>query len=222
MSKDKTIKNIFQYFGGFLIMTLGIALSVKSDLGVSPVSSIPYTITCVIGLEMGKATILFHVFLVLFQILILRKQFKIKNLLQIPVGVVFGYFTTFCNFLMTFIASPDNMGIRVLMMIISTLLIAFGIHLYVPANLIPLAGEGAMLAISQKYGKNFSSVKLVFDISMVVISLATCLITIHSIGSVGIGTIIAAFCVGIELKLITKLSEISKTHKFILNPAHHG
>ena len=85
MSKDKTIKNIFQYFGGFLIMTLGIALSVKSDLGVSPVSSIPYTITCVIGLEMGKATILFHVFLVLFQILILRKQFKIKNLLQIPV-----------------------------------------------------------------------------------------------------------------------------------------
>ena len=38
-------------------MTIGIALSVKSNLGVSPVSSIPYTMTCVWGIEMGKATI---------------------------------------------------------------------------------------------------------------------------------------------------------------------
>ena len=52
------------YVTGFLIMTLGIAISVKSDLGVSPVSSIPYTMTCVWGIEMGKATILFHVGLV--------------------------------------------------------------------------------------------------------------------------------------------------------------
>ena len=34
------------YVTGFLIMTLGIAISVKSDLGVSPVSSIPYTLPC--------------------------------------------------------------------------------------------------------------------------------------------------------------------------------
>ena len=47
------------YFIGLFIMTIGIALSVKSNLGVSPVSSIPYTMTCVWGIEMGKATILF-------------------------------------------------------------------------------------------------------------------------------------------------------------------
>lgn len=61
------------YVTGFLIMTLGIAMSVKSDLGVSPVSSIPYTMTCVWGIEMGKATILFHVGLVLLQIILLRR-----------------------------------------------------------------------------------------------------------------------------------------------------
>lgn len=199
-------KRLFEYFLGFLIMTLGIALSVKSDLGVSPVSSIPYTLTCVIGLEMGKATIIFHIFLVLLQILILRKQFQTKNLLQVLVGVVFGYFTTFCNYLMTFVNLPDNMPVRLTLMILSTFLIAFGIYLYVPTNLIPLAGEGAMLAISEKYNKKFSSVKLVFDASMVVISLITCLVLLHNTGSVGIGTIIAAFCVGIELKWITKIA----------------
>ena len=56
-------------------MTVGIALSVKSNLGVSPVSSIPYTITCVWGLEMGKATILFHITLVLIQLLLFAKKF---------------------------------------------------------------------------------------------------------------------------------------------------
>ena len=44
------------YFIGLFIMTIGIAFSVKSNLGVSPVSSIPYTMTCVWGIEMGKAT----------------------------------------------------------------------------------------------------------------------------------------------------------------------
>ena len=73
-------------------MTIGIAVSVKSNLGVSPVSSIPYTMTCVWGIEMGKATILFHTFLVLIQILLLRRNFKPVNLLQIAVGVIFGYF----------------------------------------------------------------------------------------------------------------------------------
>lgn len=119
-------------------MTFGVALSVKSNLGVSPISSIPYTMTCIIGLEMGKATIVFHALLVVFQIVILRKDFLI----------------------------------RLLLVIVSTFFIAYGLHLYVPANFIPLAGEGAMLAIAEKFHFKFPSVKLAFDISMVVISLA--------------------------------------------------
>ena len=65
----KQLKNIktrtAMYFIGLFVMTIGIALSVKSNLGVSPVSSIPYTMTCVWGIEMGKATILFHIVMVL-------------------------------------------------------------------------------------------------------------------------------------------------------------
>ncbi|MCC8135146.1 MAG: DUF6198 family protein, partial [Ruminococcus sp.] len=104
MKKIKT--RLAMYFVGLFIMTMGIALSGKSNLGVSPVSSIPYTLTCVWGIEMGKATILFHAALVLIQILLLRKAFQIKNLLQIAVGFIFGYFTTFCNYLASFLPTP--------------------------------------------------------------------------------------------------------------------
>lgn len=193
------------YIFGLLIMTLGIGASVKSNLGVSPVSSIPYTMTCVWGIEMGKATIIFHVILVLIQILLLRKAFKMKNLLQIPVGILFGYFTTFSNHLMTYLPDPGNFGIQITLTLISTFLVAVGIFFYVPVDIIPLAGEGTMLAFSQKFGFKFSNVKLAFDITMVCISLIVCLILIHSLGSVGIGTVVAAVLVGVELKLITRL-----------------
>ena len=202
---SKLKNRLVLYFGGFFIMTLGIAISVKSDLGVSPVSSIPYTITCVFGLEMGKATILFHIGLVILQILVLRKAFQAKNLLQVVVGVIFGYFTTFCNYLMTFLPAPSNIAVRLGMMLISVFLIAFGIFLYVPTDIMPLAGEGAMLTISQVSGVAFSTIKIIFDCSMVAVSLVTCLVMLHALGSVGVGTVAAAVLVGVALKGITKV-----------------
>lgn len=192
------------YFVGLFIMTIGIALSVKSNLGVSPVSSIPYTMTCVWGIEMGKATIMFHAALVLIQILILRKRFKPINLLQVVVGIVFGYFTTFCNYLATYLPSTDNMVMRIVLMLVSTVFIAVGIFFYLPADLIPLAGEGVMQAVSDVTKIEFSKVKIGFDCSMVVISVITCLICIHSLGSVGVGTVIAAFLVCFNLGRVNK------------------
>lgn len=108
---------------------------------------------------------------------------------------------------MTFVNFPNHILVRLLLIIVSTLFIAYGLHLYVPANFIPLAGEGAMLAIAEKYQFKFPSVKLAFDISMVVLSLITCLIFLHTPASVGIGTIIAALSVGVELKWIKKLAK---------------
>lgn len=82
--KNDNIKiRLVVYLIGLFIMTLGISMSVKSNLGVSSVSSIPYTITCITGLEMGKATILFHIVLVALQFVILRGAFQIKSLLRL-------------------------------------------------------------------------------------------------------------------------------------------
>ncbi len=198
-------KRLLRYFAGLFIMTAGIAFSVKSNLGVSPVSSIPYTITCVAGIEMGNATILFHIVLVILQILILRRQFQWKNVLQVPVGIVFGKLTTLCNYLVSYLPSTDNIVLRLIMILCSTVLIALGIYFYLPANIMPLAGEGAMKAVSDVTDIEFSKVKIGFDVSMVVISLVTCLVILHSPGSVGLGTVIAAFLVGIVLNQINHM-----------------
>ena len=74
--KNNNIKiRLVIYLIGLFIMTLGISMSVKSNLGISPVSSIPYTITCITGL--------FHIVLVALQFVILRGAFQIKSLLRL-------------------------------------------------------------------------------------------------------------------------------------------
>jgi len=159
----------------------------------------------VTGIEMGNATILFHVVLVVIQIALLRSRFRWISLLQIAVGIVFGKFTTLCNFLVGMLPSTDNMVLRLGMLAISIVLVAIGIYFYLPANIMPLAGEGAMQAVSDITHIEFSKVKIGFDVCMVVISLVTCLIALHAFGSVGIGTILSAFLVGFTLGQIKKL-----------------
>ncbi len=172
--------------------------------GVSPISSIPYAMTCIWGIEMGKATIILHCALVLLQILLLRKRFKPVNLLQVVVGIVFGYFTTFCNWCVSFLPDTDSMVLRVVLLLLSVVCIALGIFLYMPPDIMALAGEGTIKAISDVSGMAFAKVKVLFDSSLVAISLAACLLCIGSFGSVGVRTVIAAVLVGTVLGFLTK------------------
>lgn len=137
-------------------------------------------------------------------IMMLIIRILIISIFQVLVGIIFGYFTTFCNWGVSFLPDANSMPIRICIMLISTVIIAFGIFLYMPPEIMPLAGEGAMKAVSDVSGIRFSKVKIGFDVSMVVISLCCCLIFIRNLGSVGIGTVIAALLVGTVLEVITK------------------
>ena len=206
-TKGSIGRRLLCYFGGMLIMTLGVAVSVKSNLGVSPISSVPYTLTVVFGLELGLATALFSVVAALLEIPILRKKYKAINLLQIPVSIVFGFFMTSCMKLVKQIPSPSNFVTKLLLALVSTMIVAVGVFLYLSAELIPLPTEGFLIAITQVTGYKFATLKVIGDVSMVIISLVTCLIAIHSFGSIGIGTILSALLVGNEVKLLTRLKK---------------
>ncbi|MFQ6825136.1 MAG: hypothetical protein ACLRTZ_17755 [Agathobacter sp.] len=99
--------------------------------------------------------------------------------------MIFGYFTTFCNYMVSFLPTPENLAIRIIMVLASTVFVAFGIFLYLPADLIPLAGEGCMQAVSSVTHIEFSKVKIGFDCTMVLLSAITCLTVLHNLGSVG-------------------------------------
>ncbi len=196
---------LVKYISGLFILTIGVGFAIKSDLGAAPVSAFPYTLQVVSGLEIGLGTILFQSALVLIQILILRKNFKIKNLLQIFVGVVFGWMTGFSTAVVDMIPYSESLLFRGAMVLLGSFFIALGIALYVPADIVPLPSEGVIKTISDTAKISFSNMKIVFDCAMVVLSGVLCFFVTGTLKSVGIGTVILAVLVGLINKQILKL-----------------
>ena len=205
----KVVLRIIFYIVGLFIVTLGIAACIKSGLGVSPVTSIPRTISLVSSITTGVATILFYALLVVIQILLLRKNFKLKNLLQLPVAILFGYFTDFSIWLLS--ASNIVQGGMVLQFavcIIGILLVAIGMFFYVPTDIVPLPPDGTIKTVAELTKMKFPNVKIIYDVTSVSISLVVCILFLKPFAlenmSVGIGTVLAAVFVGLILGFLNK------------------
>ena len=91
-------------------------------------------------------------------------------------------------------------------LIISIFLTAFGIFVYMPANIAPLPGEGCVEAITIVTGWRFSTIKIAFDATMVAVSLVMCALWYTNVfGAVNVGTVISAFMVGFTLRQINNI-----------------
>ena len=136
----------------------------------------------------------------------MKRNFKIKHFLQVFAGVVFGAFTSFSVALIYFVPVASDLFIALLMSVLSILLIALGLFLYVPSNLIPLAVEGVTQAIAIVTHKPFSRTKVYFDVCVVSSSLVLSYLFLGNPGSVGIGTVLGAIFIGTTVKYIHKLN----------------
>ena len=99
-----TVKRVLNYLLGLFLITLGVAFSFKSNLGSTPVASIPYALNLIFSIEIGISTIIFNTILVIIELFLLKRNFKIKYFLQIFVGVIFGAFTSFSVALLYFVS----------------------------------------------------------------------------------------------------------------------
>lgn len=189
-------------------MAMGVAFSIVSLLGTTPISSISYSLALITNIDIGITTFLFNASLIVIQFIILRSKFHKKRLLQFINCVLFGYFTDVALHIVSFIPFDASLWMCGLFLVISIFLTAFGIFVYMPANIAPLPGEGCVEAIAITTGWRFSSIKIAFDATMVVLSLVMCgLFYTNILGAVNIGTFISAFFVGFTLRQINNLYE---------------
>ena len=86
------IKRSCQFVAGLFIMSFGVAFSIVSTLGTTPISSIAYSLVLITDINIGITTFVFNAALILLQFLILRSRFHKKRLLQLINCIVFSYF----------------------------------------------------------------------------------------------------------------------------------
>lgn len=205
LDKKELIKRYIVFIIGLFFAGIGVAFSKRSDLGVSPISSVANVMSIKFPvMSMGSWLIIWNCVLILGQIIILRRDFKLYQLLQIPLSFLFGLFTDFGMWCVSFIP-VSNYAVQLILLFIGIIILAFGISLSVIANVIMNSGEALVKAISDKTHFEFGYVKVGFDIFCVISSVILSVIFFGGrIMGTREGTIISAVCTGIVIKFITK------------------
>ena len=188
---------------GLFVNSLGVSLITKASLGTSPISSIPYVLSLSFPFTLGNFTIFFSIFLILLQLLILRKNFKLEHVLQIPVSIIFGYFIDLTMLLFAWV-NPQVYIMKIIYLLIGCLILGFGVYMEVLADVVMLPGESFVRAIVLTWKTNFGTTKICFDVSMSVIAAILSFVFTGRLNGVREGTIIAALLVGFIARVAGK------------------
>ena len=188
---------------GLFVNSLGVSLITKANLGTSPISSIPYVLSLNFPFTLGNFTIFFSIFLIALQLIILRKNFKLEHILQIPVSIIFGYFIDLTMILFSWV-NPEAYIMKIVYLLIGCLILGVGVYMEVLADVVMLPGESFVRAIVLTWKTNFGTTKICFDVSMSVIAAVLSFVFAGRLDGVREGTVIAALLVGFIARLIGK------------------
>ena len=221
-SRNKLIIRWVFYLLGLLILALGIMLNTKANLGVSPIISVPYSISHIIGFNFANMTMIVYFIFVLIEMIMHtvwyltdRKEAKylgmyiIRDALQIPVSIVF---TRFLNVFSALIPSVhNNIVLQIVVLLLAVLLTGIGAAMSLNMRIIPNPGDGIVQAISDttrlkgRTGKGVGFCKNCFDIFNVCTTFLIGFFTGHILLGLGLGTILSMIGVGRVIAVFNKL-----------------
>ena len=203
------LKRYLIFLVGLFVNSLGVSLITKANLGTSPISSIPYILSLNFPFTLGNFTIFFSIFLIVLQLIILRKNFKLEHILQIPVSIIFGYFIDLTMILFSWV-NPEAYIMKIVYLLIGCLILGVGVYMEVLADVVMLPGESFVRAIVLTWKTNFGTTKICFDVSMSVIAAVLSFVFAGRLAGIREGTVIAAILVGFIARLIGKKLEFLK------------
>lgn len=203
---DKNIKNYIKFILSLIIMGFGIALVTKSNLGTSAISSVPYVLSRVFNLSFGTFTLFINTLYFFIQLIVLRKDFPKPQYLQIIVGPILGVFIDLSMFLLSGLKDMTYF-FQMSTLLIGCIVIGYSIWLQLDADVVSNPTEGMVKLMVRVTGQEFSKVKILFDIFLVISSSLISFIGLGKIVGIREGTLISAIAVGYVIRGINYIEE---------------
>ena len=176
------IKDISVRYGistlGLLVVAIGVGISIKSNLGIAPLSCIPTVLNLkFLHISVGTFTWVFNLLFIVIQAFILKKDFKWKHVLQVLPILIFGYMVDGAIWLFDAIQSPaTNYVVQVILCLVAVFLTAVGIRLEVVGQGWILPADNLLHIITQRTGAKFATVKVIMDVTLVAITVVLALV----------------------------------------------
>lgn len=195
MSKGELLRRYVFFIVGLFVNSMGVALITKGNLGTSPISSIPYTLSIGFTPTLGMFTLYFSLLLIVLQLVILRKNFPREFWLQIPVSLGFSYFIDLSMALLSFLY-PQGYPVKAGILLLGCLVLGVGVFMEMAANVVMLPGECTVKAISSTWHTDFGKTKIAMDVTMSVTAAVLGMVLYQELTGVREGTFISALLVG--------------------------
>ncbi len=199
----KKINRYVIYLISLFIISLGASLSIKANLGTSPLICLPYVCSLITNLSVGIVIFLFTILFIVIQIALLGKGFEKRQYLQLVIGFIFSFFVDFSLMIVNFI-NPIGYINQFLLLLFSCLVVAFGVLFEIQTEVVYLPADGVIVAISKVLKKDFPKVKPFVDTSMVIIAAVLSIVFLGYLAGVREGTIISALIIGPIVKILKK------------------
>lgn len=177
-------------------LSLGVSFSIQANLGVSPVSSLAYAFTLSTGISIGLMTIAANVLFIIIQIILSRRFNLRESIVQLLIAFLFGFMMDITLSLLQIFPTPETGIMRGVFLVISLFVVSLGLLGYFSAKFPLMPYDELTHVISERFNIQFSKAKITGDLLNVAAAGLIGIIFIQSLGSIGIGTLIAAYFIG--------------------------
>lgn len=104
--------------------------------------------------------------LIAIQAILLRGDFEKRQYLQIVIGTLFSVFIDFTLMLIGFLNPTDYVS-QIILLLISCVVMAFGVLLEIKTEVVYLGGDGFIVAIAKVLKQEFGKIKPYCDVTFV-------------------------------------------------------
>jgi uncharacterized protein len=181
---------LFFIFGIF-IMTFGVCLTIKADLGAGAWDALNVALTDWIGLSIGKWVMIDGAILIIVNSLLLKRKPAILSLITI---IVIGSMVDFWMLTIFETWTVGQFWAKLGTLLLGIFIIGLGASIYLQAKFPISPIDGFMLALKERFRINLMMAKTLGEITALLPAL-------FLKGPIGVGTIIITFAIGPAIQL---------------------
>lgn len=201
----RQLKRLATFLLGVFLIAIGVALSVRADLGTAPIASLPAVLSFITPVSVGTYVMSLNVIFVVLQLLILRRKFPKFQFIQLPLAVAFGLFVDLAMYLTAWL-EPASYLEQWAWLLVSVVMLAVGVYVEMQPRLTYLPGNAIVFTIyTVLQNIRYGTIKTLVDSTLVLLAAIVSLTTMGGLYGVREGTVFSALTVGLLLRWISAL-----------------
>ncbi|QGH34186.1 YitT family protein [Gracilibacillus salitolerans] len=189
---QKIARSFIIYILGIITLTLGISLTIQSQLGASPFDALLVGLYRSFGLSIGSWEIIVGFSIVMINALAIKVK---PELFAMLTSLITGIGIDSWLFIQGSWLTPGGWLEQCILLLLGIIFSGIGIAIYLESSFAPNPMDRSMVILTDKTGLSFGKSRAIISIALVIIALLFQ-------GDVGIGTLLNALFTGVIIQAL--------------------